>query len=358
MYQNPFFSVIMPIYKAGKHLEKAINSVLRQTFSDFELILVDDCSPDESGEICDIYSQKDDRIMVMHLPKNLGVSNARNKALECAKGRYVTFIDADDYISAELYDKVVLSAKKFQFPKVLIWGLVEEYYIKDDELSFKREVTWKDCYLNQKNAVRYAIIDLEQRTLFGYVWNKFYDLSYIRANGVKFDIHTKINEDFLFNVSYFQNVDNLVFISLCMYHYIRRDCDSATSNFIPNYFPLHHKRVQLIFDQYAYWNMLTDYVKSQLSNIFIRYIFSALQRNCDERAHLTHLQRKIWLTDLFDDSLYRELIPFAKPQSHMMQLLYLFLKRKQIFPCLLSAQVISLVKNKMPIIFSKLKQNR
>ena len=94
-------SVIMPVYKVEQYLEKSINSVLNQTFTDFELILVDDGSPDNCPKMCDDYAKKDGRIIVIH-KENGGLSSARNAGLDIATGEYVYFIDSDDYIELNL----------------------------------------------------------------------------------------------------------------------------------------------------------------------------------------------------------------------------------------------------------------
>ena len=93
----PLISVIVPIYNAEAYLSRCVDSILGQTFSDFELILVDDGSTDKSGAICDYYVSKDERVKVIH-QHNSGVSAARNAGLEASKSRYVTFVDSDDYI--------------------------------------------------------------------------------------------------------------------------------------------------------------------------------------------------------------------------------------------------------------------
>ena len=90
-------SIIIPVYKVEKYLPNCIESILRQTFKDFELILVDDGSPDNCGEICEEYAQKDSRIKVVHQP-NGGLSAARNSGIDIAKGDYLTFIDSDDFV--------------------------------------------------------------------------------------------------------------------------------------------------------------------------------------------------------------------------------------------------------------------
>ena len=94
----PFFSIIMPVYKVEKYLERAIKSVLEQTYSDFELLLIDDASPDRSLYICRDFAEKDGRVKVIHLDENKGVSNARNIGIDRACGQYLMFMDSDDYI--------------------------------------------------------------------------------------------------------------------------------------------------------------------------------------------------------------------------------------------------------------------
>ena len=92
----PSISIIVPVYQAEKYLSKCIESVLRQTFSDWELLLIDDGCRDSSPEICDRYAAKDDRIRVFHKKKNAGVSEARNWGMREAKGEYIAFLDSDD----------------------------------------------------------------------------------------------------------------------------------------------------------------------------------------------------------------------------------------------------------------------
>ena len=100
-----YISIIVPIYNVEKQLSECIESILNQTFMNFELILVDDGSPDKCGEICDEYEKKDKRIKVIH-KKNGGLSDARNAGLDIAKGKYIGFVDSDDIIHPEMYERM------------------------------------------------------------------------------------------------------------------------------------------------------------------------------------------------------------------------------------------------------------
>ncbi len=108
---KPFLSVIVPVYNVKQYLGKCIDSILAQSFKDYELILVDDGSDDQSGKICDEYAQKDNRIIVCH-KDNGGLSDARNTGIDLAKGEYLTFIDSDDYVDKNMFEQMSALAKK------------------------------------------------------------------------------------------------------------------------------------------------------------------------------------------------------------------------------------------------------
>ena len=104
--ENQTFSIIVPVYNVEQYLENCINSVLNQSFRNFQLILVDDGSKDSSGEICDRFAQKDRRVKVIHKP-NAGVSAARNTGIDIAAGQFICFIDSDDWIESDFVIKVI-----------------------------------------------------------------------------------------------------------------------------------------------------------------------------------------------------------------------------------------------------------
>ena len=134
----PMVSVIVPVYKVERYIRKCIDSILKQSFTDFELILVDDGSPDKCGKICDEYAAKDKRIKVIH-KKNGGLSDARNAGLDYATGGYICFIDSDDWIHKDLL-KDNLERLVSENADVIIFNYVEVF----KETSIERLVVKTD----------------------------------------------------------------------------------------------------------------------------------------------------------------------------------------------------------------------
>lgn len=149
--QNPMISIIVPVYKVEKYLSKCVESILAQTFADFELILVDDGSPDSCGSICDEYALKDSRIKVIH-KKNGGLSDARNAGIVVAKGEYLAFIDSDDYIAPDMYetlynlaqthcaDMVVCDAVLVKEEEEAVYSDSTQVYLMDKETALKKMI--------------------------------------------------------------------------------------------------------------------------------------------------------------------------------------------------------------------------
>ena len=353
MEHKPFLSVVMPVYGVEKYLEGAVGGVLAQTYQDFEVILVDDCSPDKSGEICDALASKDGRIRVLHLPENGGLSNARNQGLKLAQGAYICFLDSDDEFDPDLFQCVVSSLQK-NAAKVVVYGLVEEYYNAKGELSLTQKVSCKETLIQDQDLLRKEVIDLEEKTLYGYAWNKFYDLQYLRKLHLEFENVTLI-EDIAFNVNYFMDIDSMNLLDITPYHYKKRMENSLTSKFVPAYFELHEKRIQMILDQYKYWGLCTAEVKGRLANLYARYIFSALQRNCDRRSGMDGKARKQWVHDLFASPLFQELMPYATTSGGALGIMVSALKKERSCLCRAGGRFIYMIKNKLPILFAKLK---
>lgn len=356
MNNRPFISVVMPIYNVEKHLEKAIESVLAQTFQNFEIILVDDCSPDSCPQICDAYVSKYEKISVIHHEKNKGLSGARNTGLDVAKGEYIWFMDSDDYVDSDLFQHVYEAEQKNP-AEVTVFGLTEEYYEQDDTLHHTQQVYTQERYYKSKEELREAIIDLEVKTLYGYAWNKFYNLDRIREMNLQYEKISLI-EDILFNVKYFMDMERMNILSIAPYHYNKRMDNSLTGKFVPGYYELHKKRIELIYNQYLKWDLCSDNVKQKLAGLYARYIFSSLQRNCDKRAKMNHKQRKVWMNEVFQDRFFRELIPLGYSDSKLVKVMLHLLKTERTELCLILGRFIFIVKNRMPMIFAKVKQRR
>lgn len=212
-------SIVVPIYNTALYLEKCLDSIKDQTYNNIEVILINDGSTDESSEIAEKYVREDIRFRLIHLV-NGGVSRARNKGIEIASGKYITFIDSDDVIKSNHIEKLVKCMPKKE-------GLCICNYIK--VFSYKNEVGIKEIsegIINPESLVK-NLPDV----FGGYNWNKLYVLEVIKSNNIIFDEEITLCEDLLFTLQYLLAISGeIYYIQEPTYLYLQRQ-DSAVATF-------------------------------------------------------------------------------------------------------------------------------
>lgn len=350
------YSIVMPVYNVQTYLKDSVADIKNQSFSDWELILVDDCATDLSGKLCDELADSDERIQVLHLAKNGGLSNARNQGMAVAQGDYILFLDPDDRYDTKLLEQIEKSLKRNN-AKVVLFGLVEEYYDQSSKIEYTKKIVPVEGYFDTPQKVRKQVLNLECQTLFGYAWNKAYKLSYLRQLGVQFQKITII-EDVIFNIDVFRKLDSCNQIAKPLYHYAIRKKGSLTTKYLPNYFELHESRVERMCQMHRDWGMETPDELKQLGGIYCRYFLSALQRNCSKAAKMSHLDRKNWIKKQFQSPTYQRMKASLYPDNRLLKLLAWGIRNEKIKFCLFMGRAIYIVKEKCPGIFSRLKQNR
>lgn len=213
--QVPSVSIIVPVYNAEKYLNRCIDSILSQTKTDFELLLIDDGSKDNSGRICDEYTEKDARVRVFHKP-NGGVSSARNLGLDNAKGKWITFVDADDRCSCNYLEHLLSKVKDDT-------DLIISYAVICDSTGEKAEV-YPEYRVNATNFERLFVdSDMHWHTS---PWAKLYRASIIYENSLRFNEMMHIGEDADFLFSFMLITDKIYVSSDTDYYYT---CDVSGS---------------------------------------------------------------------------------------------------------------------------------
>lgn len=207
-------SIIVPVYQVEKYLRQCIDSILAQTFTDFELILVDDGSKDQSGQICEEYARMDGRVQVIH-KENGGLSDARNRGLDRVAGNYFMFVDSDDYIAPTmlecLYQNIVSAEADIAICNYLYF--FENDREKDFSTNLKSEVLpASEIFYNRKNEHNYGIWTV--------AWNKLYRSESLRRVRFRFG---KYHEDEFWANDIYQMDIKVVTIPECLYYYRQRD---------------------------------------------------------------------------------------------------------------------------------------
>lgn len=207
-------SMIVPVYNSEKTLSRCIDSILNQTYRDFELILLNDGSTDTSGEICDAYAKRDSRVRVVH-KENTGVSDTRNRGIDLARGEYLQFLDSDDWITPDATALFVRTATEQQCDMVIsqFYRVIGEHVSQKgaiDEDGLMDRSTYAN-HMMQKPADFY----------YGVLWNKFYKRSIITEHRLRMDQSISWCEDFMFNLEYVRHTQTIYAMKVPVYYYVK-----------------------------------------------------------------------------------------------------------------------------------------
>lgn len=298
IFVNPAISIVVPVYEAEKYINRCIDSILAQIFTDFELILVDDGSTDNSGKICDEYAAKDSRVRVIH-KFNGGVSSARNAALDIAAGEYIMFCDSDDYVDKQWCQQMY--AVIHHYPDA--WINCNIYDDWEGDIKLRVHVS-NDAQLYEKST----FFAIDKRSLSGALWNKIYSNGIIRSHFLRFNENYKIGEDVNFNVHYYQYCTSSIWVSKALYYYCYNGSSLThkyTSDNFNNYRTIFSDRLACIESEH-----LGDY----LDNWLWRFV-KMLDEVHDPRNSMSFVKRMAYCQEMMNTEEFRYCVSNAPGKS-------------------------------------------
>ncbi|NLV98163.1 MAG: glycosyltransferase family 2 protein [Desulfovibrionales bacterium] len=303
----PKISVIMPCYNVEKYIARAIESVLQQTFIDFEFLIIIDGSPDNSQKIAESYAQKDKRIKVV-VKENGGVSSARNMGLDNAKGEYIYFIDPDDWIEPSLLeDNIHLLIKENS--DVVLFALFKDRLDKYENLLLSEPIIFENLELT-----KYSVEELSyfQIGVMGYTWNKIIKIAVVEDNYIRFDETVSFWEDAVFNYKVFSKVSKIVFNGCPYYHYNLRPIQSLSKKSYPYLFDSIKSRCESLNLFLSTWciNNKDELIAQVVINdlrICIGYLFRFSDKN--KKSKLAEIEK------IINEPLVREYLIYFSPKD-------------------------------------------
>ena len=276
--ENPKISIIVAVYKAEAYLHRCVDSLLTQTFQDFEILLIDDGSPDNSGKICDDYAKQDSRIRVFH-KENGGVGSARQCGIDHARGEYTTHVDPDDWVEPTMLEDLYKKAKEVDAD--MIWG---DFYLEyKDETKYEKQ---QPSSLDVKNVLLDIFINKLRISLCGRLIRTFY----YKNNHIFFPLDIKYGEDNCVLIKLLCKIKRLSYLPYAYYHYDlhsnpnslfrnRKDIASAYDMIFNFYkddlYALSPRLCRIHFSLLAYWIFIddllsaSDYKKKYYKNLLI-----------------------------------------------------------------------------------------
>ena len=294
-------SIIIPVYRVEEYLDQCLQSVIKQTYSNLEIILVDDGSTDSCPQICDYYAKQDNRIHVIH-KANEGASIARNVGLSIATGEYVYFLDADDWIEEDALETLVVALEDERVD-CLGFGFIKEF---ENGPQIENNTIWEEKTYKDNDyydavvcrSVGFAGDDLkyfQKMNAFAVIWSKLYKKSVLDEHEIRFKDIKQLGsfEDGLFNIQFFSYAKNFKYLDRRLYHYRKNNTQAVTRNYKKDFYKKQKAQMEGIESlvQNVSVNKLKEACNSRIAYMAMEYCLNALKNSDGHKARCRELKQ-------------------------------------------------------------------
>lgn len=310
-------SVIIPIYNVEQHINKGIANFLRQTYQEFELLLVDDGSTDDSLKLCKGWETKDNRIHVYH-KDNGGAGSARNLGIEKAQGEYIYFFDIDDLADDDLLDYCTKTMDETGADM-----MVFSYRNEDVATGQKYEILMDDIIVRSNAELRDIYVDQFVLKMNGFPWNKMYRKSFLNMYYFRFE-DLLIQQDEVFNLSIYPHVSKAVISSKVFYTYFIYNRGNTRSRFIANRFDIYKIVNQRFCALIEYWNLHDERLELYLNRRLWQSTLEGLLQNLkSDSCSWSQDEKQHEVNRISNDTNIQKAIAFLHPILGFEQRLYM-----------------------------------
>lgn len=350
----PRISIIIPAYNIAEYLSRAIDSILSQTFSDFELILVDDGSTDNTGAVCDGYAALDSRVKVIH-KENGGAPSARNAAMDISTGEYFYFMDGDDYAEPEMLSAMLARADETGAELVIAGFYIDTY--DADGLCFSEIKQLPDAFYGDMGSFRSAATEMFDKNLLYTVWNKLYSAQRLKSINLRF-LDTKM-DDLPFNLDYIRDISSVAVIEKPYYHFLRARSDSETTAYYPYLFEKRQQEHRWMMDIYRHWGLADDAEAQEfLSRRYVERILGCIENVTGSAYKLPRREKIRNVGEMICCENTRESLKYCRPRTMLIRLTLIPIKHKWAYGAYAMGCVMSLARRHFTRAFAYLRSQR
>lgn len=352
----PKISIIVPVYNVEKYLNKCIDSLLEQEYQKFEVILVDDCSKDRSGIICDKYAQQDERITVIHKEKNEGLGKARKTGVLNARGEWLCYIDSDDWIDKDmlLYLMSIIESSHNNID-IIVFGITMCYEDNKENIKLKTTIIPEKYIARTKEEVGNLVMELDSHRTFPFMWNKIYNAKFVKESAIDFN-SIKSMEDFFYNIEIFEKAKNVITTDRAFYNYRRSNRETLVSSYNSDFFELSKKRYLSEVNFLQKMNAFNQINEQILFRIFIKHIISCLSRDSAGNAQLNLIEKKKNAKKYLDDNITEYVFKSFNAMNIKFKIIKYIFVNKHYLMALILGKTNFLIQNKFKSIYHFLRK--
>lgn len=315
-------SVIIPAYNCSLTIKRCIDSIINQTYNEIEILIINDGSTDNTLKILKEYEKKDNRIKIFDII-NKGVSNARNVGIKNSIGKYIIFIDSDDYVANNYIEMLV----KCRRENNTLTACNYKVFKNENEFFSGRELNVENKMYKIEENFYELLIDFN---VLKAPWGKIYDLNIIRENDIFFDTDISLGEDLIFNLKYIRFIQNIYYINEKLYYYSRENMSSLSCKYYSNMIYIQNKIKNNII---GYMEETKYSNKRKIYLVCLRMLMSSVSNEFHKKE--SFIKKYLDAKKVFKSQEIQEYVEFLYQNNIIDRIKYFILKNKMIFGYLL-----------------------
>lgn len=343
----------MPAYNAEATVERALESVLDQTLRALEVIVIDDGSTDGTAEILSKMAANDARLRVIRR-ENGGAASARNEAIPLARGKYLYFADADDWLNNDMLERMAALAQAHSL-ELAICGFTIRTQIKDGREHICM-LCAEDRVYPSRQAFREDAYRLFDLNLLYTPWNKLFLADYVRREKLSFP--PTFWDDFPFNLAAIRDIERVGVLGAPLYHFTRAREESETAKYRKDMYQKREEEHAWMLDLYQHWNLFDDNSYEMIYRRYIERVIGCIENVVNPANTLRPAEKMALIRSMLENEQVALALKLAQPRSAFMKLMLIPLRMKSAFFCYLEGVTISRVKQRNRRLFAALKANR
>ncbi|MFT9033236.1 MAG: glycosyltransferase family 2 protein [Leuconostoc mesenteroides] len=342
-------SAILPVYNVVEYIELAVESLIGQSLKNIEIILVNDGSTDGSETLVNDLSKKYEQVTVIH-QKNAGAAMARNAGIKAAVGKYLYFMDPDDWAKPGMLEAMYTAAENHN-AQLVITGFTNKY--DDDNGQYSTSVKPDFVVYKTKKDFRSSAHVYLNNTMLAVPWNKLYSKNYIIENNLEFP--SVKWDDLHFNLEAVKEIQKVVVVDNDDYQFLRTRPGSETTKVFDKYlFDKRKQQFEHVLEVFNYWNLNSSKTEEALNYYFSSRVFQVVQEIADSKS-FTYKTKANLINKIINDKFVERVLVGKKGGSMLISIALLPLKYKNVLLSLLSGKSVSLIKNKFGKTFNNIR---
>ena len=355
----PELSIVIPVYNGEKYIRQCYEGIASQSFTDWEAIFVDDGSKDGTAQILDELAGADSRVSVIH-KANGGTATARNAGLDISSGKYITFLDCDDEIKRDMYEKMVelMNSTQADMGTCGFYFKLEKECGGTSETTYLEEKYYPDNVYRSREEIKEHLVDMWDSDLLSNVWNKLYRMDLIREKNLRYRDGHVYTEDRVFNRQFIENCDSMAFTSECLYYYVRERVGSTTEKYRDDSFIIRNKEYNEFKAHYKKLGIWNEKSREYTSREFIERIAGCIENVFHAGKELSARKKYDRIKSMVEHPDTREAIKYARCRSKKMRIFVLPIKWNWAPGAYLMGFTIYFIRSRNPVLFHKLKSSR